>query len=493
MDEQTKIAHLLGRAGFGPRPDELDAALNKGLAATSDDLLHFDRVTDNLAVLDAKLDDKESPRTLSADLPNWWINAMASTTRPLQEKMVLFWHHLFATSADNIADFRQIYMQNQMFRGTYLNGISAHSDSFPAGSFRKILEDLAKDPAMLFFLDNWINVKVNQNTSSNENWGRELMELFSLGVRDVVTGDPNYTEDDVRQVARSFTGWSVKTYPADPFFKTFAFEPKDARDRITRPHDFGPYRLSSYFKNATGGTNADWTLDRIAERRSTARFISYRLFSFFGYDNPEPEIVEALADVYFANQYAIRGVLSAIFTPGAGLASEAFYSDKALKAKVKSPTEYVISSWRRLGGTIFTAQMARNASNSMPQMGQRLFYPPDVSGWHEGVEWINTTFDLARFNYANSLAILQGNQGGIAVEAILSAYNLQTAEQIVDHFFNRLTQRTPTYETRSNLIKYMYAKDDGTPGSFVLNQDTINKKVRGLLHLIMMTPDFQLN
>ncbi len=221
MDEQTRIIHLLRRAGFGARPEEIEARLIQGLAATADDLIHFERTPDNLAPPPSGVDDADLPRNYYNDLTLWWLNAMSTTTRPLQERLVLFWHHLFATSAANVADFRQMYLQNQLFRGTYLNGIAPHIDSFPIGSFRKILEDLAKDPAMLFFLDNWINVKVSQNTSSNENWGRELMELFSLGVRDVVTQQPNYTEDDVRQVARSFTGWSVRLFPLENFLRPF--------------------------------------------------------------------------------------------------------------------------------------------------------------------------------------------------------------------------------------------------------------------------------
>jgi uncharacterized protein (DUF1800 family) len=283
-------------------------------------------------------------------------------------------------------------------------------------------------------------------------------------------------------------------------------------------HDFGPYTVLGVTFTGDGSRLFDIIVQHKNESQqqsASGRFLGYRLFKFFGYDDPEPEIINALADVFDTGtpQHDIKNMLRTIFTPG-NLVSEAFYSERAFKAHVKSPTEFLVSSYRLLkpdgiqltyptSGTpaqLDVPQELRLALGSLNQMGQLLFSPPDVSGWKEGLNWINTTFDLARFNYANSFVAGAGRvQGAITTEALrnlLIQNEAQTPEQVVDYFTDLLLQVNVSTEIRTTLVNYLLAGANGTPGGFnfnLSNDTTINNKVRGLIHLIMASQDFQLS
>ncbi|MCS6816549.1 MAG: DUF1800 domain-containing protein [Blastocatellia bacterium] len=514
LDEYDKIAHLLRRAGFTAHPDELEAATARGLQAVVEDLLNFERFPDVppdpeiLAALDQSQDTFNRMRgDFLNRLTRWWLHAMATTPRPLQEKMVLFWHGLFATSVAGLEFWQQIYLQNENFRGNFDPDTGqllrpAPGNPFPVGNFRRMLEYLSKDPAMLYWLDNQFNVKKNNEVGSNENYARELHELFSMGVEDVVAKVPNYTERDIRQASRALTGWRVLPRSANfTFPRVFSFDP-------TR-HDFGPYE----HLGKRGGNNADFIFDNIVRHRNpgqkqsaVGRFLGYRLFTFFGYEDPEPEIINALADVFDGahggEPFNIRNMLRTIFTPG-NLVSEAFYSERAFRARVKSPTEYVVSLVRLLTfdratsrpeGISSSSAVMRLLSNGMVQMGQQLFAPPDVSGWREGLAWISTTSVLARFNFANDILALQVNQGGIDLTRLMTQARLQEALQqrrygeVVDFLARLLWQIPPSAEAREALIGYLQAPIPNTSESTLVSQ-----KIRGLIHLMLAAPDFQLS
>lgn len=517
LSERDKIAHLLRRAGFAARPEEIEAGVAQGLQATVDQLVNFESVPDNLPLPPAGLNTNTErggpPQGYLELVRGWWLNAMIKTTRPLQEKMVLFWHHLFATAVGGDVEQRHIYLQNENFRGNFNPDTGQvvrprnPVNPFPVGNFRQILEFLSKDPAMLYWLDNVLNRRKDSEVGTNENYARELQELFSLGVLDVVAQVPNYTERDVRQASRALTGWTVlgtRNNPfGDNFPRRFVFN--------ANQHDFGPYE----HLGKQGGSNADFIFDNIVQHRNAGqqqtacgRFLGYRLFKFFGYDDPEPEVINALADVFDSGtpRYTIKNMLATMFTPG-NLVSEAFYSETAFKAHIKSPTEYVVSMYRLLKpegipliypteGTYERLDVPRELTNimsSMNQMGQTLFAPFDVSGWKDGANWINTTFDLARFNYANTF-IKSGDgrtPANVDVARLLAQNQLQTPEQIVDYFTSLLFQTSVSSEARTTMINYLLMQSDGTPGEWVLNQQTIDNKVRGLLHLMMSSPEFQ--
>lgn len=493
LNESDKIAHLLRRAGFAARPEEIERGATRGLQATADEIVHFDRVPDNLALPPS---DQYASFDFMTSLTQWWLQAMITTTRPLQEKMVLFWHGLFATSAQGVGDVRQMYLQNELFRGNFEpdNGqVSRPSpgNPYPVGNFRQMLLYLSKDPAMSYWLDNRLNRRLNDEVGSNENYARELLELFSLGVEDVVAKVPNYTEQDVRQASRALTGWSVR--PADPtrpgdYPRMFEFN--------AAQHDLGPYTVLGVTFRGSG----EQLFDIIVRHRNPGqaqsacgRFLGYRLFTFFGYDDPEPEIINALADVFDGRngqeRYSVRNMLKTIFTPG-NLVSEAFYSDKAFKAHVKSPTELLVSAFRLLRPAGFGEGSDSSLQLALRRMGQALFFPPDVSGWKEGLNWINTTFMLARYNFAHDLMISRTTETSIDVAGLMRHQNLQTPEQVVDYFGRLLLQTPLSPFMRTTLIQYLRSN---TYGPFdPTHQRTIDNKIRGLIYLIMATPEFQL-
>ncbi len=560
LDERDKVAHLLRRAGFAARPEEIEAGVSQGLQATVDQLLNFETIPDNLAApppgLDYNTDERgNQPRGWGENVIGWWLNAMIKTTRPLQEKMVLFWHGLFATAVQNMdPSIRQVYLQNQLFRGNFNPLLPRDrrtpedtNSPFPLGNFRVILKWLSRDPAMGYWLDNYVNTRKDNEVGTNENYARELLELFSLGVEDVVAKVPNYTETDVRQLSRVLTGWSVlpvnlrdiQTVDGLPnnFPRWFAFQPTQGRRRIE--HDPGPYTVLGVTFGSFGGNPSDGSrmFDVIVQHRNAGqqqsacgRFLGYRLFKFFGYDEPEPEVINYLADVFDGRHgeapHLIRNLLAAVFTPG-NPASDAFYSERAFKAHVKSPVEYFVSTYRLLKpeGLALTYPPAGQpgvlevpislglALASLNQMGQLLFYPPDVSGWKEGMSWINTTFDLARFNFASGVIAgyvirRQGRDGVVrdqrfesdistaSLRTLLTQNGARTPEQVVDYLTSLMFQVPVSAETRTALIHYLRAGADGTPGTFpfnVNNNATIDNKVRGLIHLIMTSPEYQLS
>jgi uncharacterized protein (DUF1800 family) len=239
------------------------------------------------------------------------------------------------------------------------------------------------------------------------------------------------------------------------------------------------------------------------------RFLGMRLFRFFGYQDPEPHIINTLADVFDGRNgeapYNIRNMLRTIFTPG-NVVSEAFYSDDAFKTHVMSPTELIVAGFRLLNFDRQTGVpdelprilQGRNNVDSLPGllssygslMGQRIMYPDDVSGWKEGLNWINTTWALARFNYANQL-VTASRVGAININRILSQGNLNNAshEALVDYFLQLLVQSSVSPEIRQSLINYLAAPSERASD----NSQFVNMKIPGLIHLIMTTADFQLS
>jgi len=446
LTTQEKIAHLYRRVGFGASQAELTAAMERGLDATLDMLLNPEKVEDDV---DLKLAQVNPPLDLSKerDLQVWWLFRMLHTRRPLVEKMTLFWHNHFATANYKVNDAGLMLQQNNLFRQNAL------------GNFRLMVLNVSRDPAMLIWLDGNLNKKGNPN----ENFARELMELFTTGRVDAVTGQPNYTEKDVDEVARAFTGWQFlrdRTTGATTFY------------RNDNEHDNGT-------KTALGRTgNLDGTdvIDILIPHPATARRVASELFMYFVHDNPTPAQIDALAKVYLDSKYEIRPVVRAILT------SPEFFSEKAYLAKVKSPAEYVIGTLK---------QISPNATNlsalpeEMARMGQELFNPPTVFGWDGGMEWINSTTMLARMNFARAISEGRGS-GGINPSAILSQNRLTTPAQIVDYFAQALGPLPFSADVRADLAGYITQ----TTGNS--SADSMDTKVRGVIHLILGTAEYQL-
>jgi uncharacterized protein (DUF1800 family) len=436
--ERARVAHLLRRAGFGSTEAELDDYTALGYAATLDRLLNYEQVDDSAT--------EQQAASLPVDRRNVegarfaWLMRMLHTRRPLQEKMVLFWHTHFATAASKVRAADLMVQQLQLFRDNAL------------GNFETLLQAVTRDPAMLIWLDN------NQNRAGkpNENYAREVMELFTVGIG-------NYTDDDVKEAARAFTGYGASRAGQ------FAFNPAQ--------HDNG----DKTFLGVTRNWDADDILATLVRHPSAARFLTTKLFRFFVYDTPDPTTIDRLAATYTSSNFDIRAVVRDM------LSGPEFLSPQAFRAQVKQPADLVIGSLKALD--------VQNIGPDLPQatrrMGQDLLNPPDVSGWKGGDNWISATTLLERFNFADRLAASRGPDQPYFVDVLgkLQARGLRSTADVVDYYVGLLTDGAVTPESRQALMDYLDAD-----GGFSLAGDpqAADLKVRGMLHLAMSLPNHQL-
>jgi hypothetical protein len=352
------IAHLFRRAAFGAKPSEIDRALGDGLPKTLDKLLAG--APDAEALLEVYAEAGESCRETS-NLQVWWLSLMLEGGHPLREKLTLFWHNHFATNINKVREISLMLEQNRTLR--------KHS----LGKFRPFLLEISKNPAMLLWLDSNQNVK----EAPNENYARELMELFSLGVG-------NYTEKDIREAARAFTGWHTdSSYPHEAF-EFNAIE-----------HDEGAKTIFG----RTGNWNGDDVVRLCCDRSSCAKFLVGKLYNFLVSETPPPTgILKPLEERFRKSDYDITDVVRTM------LGSRLFFSTHAYRKRVKWPVEYAIEAIR----TVVPGRIPlSNLVESLPQMGQVLFAPPNVKGWRTGFDWLNSATLLARNNFAESVAFVE--------------------------------------------------------------------------------------
>ena len=480
--DYAEAAHLLRRAGFGGNPDEINALVARGSReAAVDALINYETVNNQAMenLLAQSYDFSEGPRDNGSFNQNlmrsWWFTRMITTARPFEEKMTLFWHNHFATALSKVQDVF-MYNQNLTLRQNAL------------ARFDDLLLKVAQDPAMLLWLDSTTSTR----TSPNENWGRELMELFTMGINDVVTGQPNYTEDDVKQVAKAFTGWRFRRTPGnqDPFAYSFFVD--------NNQFDAGPKTIFGQTANFTGQD----VITVIAAKRATARFLVYKLFAFFVYpldlsNAADKATIEKFADIYVSSNHSMRALVSAIFK------SDEFFSGRARYALVKSPVEYVVGSIRMLRATyIPTATVNGNArveSNTYVrarQMGMDIFNPPDVAGWDLNLGWVNTAVMLERFNFANLLVTNRPNNttnpGIWIANDVVATYAKGNAKKTVGKMLEILNVEVQPV-TNKQLRAYLTTNDQGQSVDWVISEQNTDKKVRGLIHQIMSLPEFQMN
>ena len=431
LDEASRVSHLLWRAGFGASPAELTRFREMGLQATIDHLVDFDGIDDS--ALERRLAAQELDLEESLNqLQRWWLQRMAYTTRPLQEKMTLFWHGILTSSFKIVGKGPYMVEQNRLFRE---QGMGRYDD---------LLKVISRDPAMMIYLDS----RSNKKAAPNENYSRELMELFTLGIG-------HYTEEDVRESARAFTGWQ--------------FRRKTGFYLNAKQHDTNP----KTFLGRTGNFDGDDIVDIIMEQPAAAEYICTRLWTFFAYPDPEPEVIEHLADVFRANDTEIRPVVRAM------LESDEFYSSRARAALVKSPVELAVGAVRALGiETDF-----RPLNKPIEQMGQALFVPPNVAGWPGGVTWINSSALLQRINMANALAEARATRLRFAPSGLIKGQGLGESAEIVDFFGDLLFSGGLRDTDRDVLIAFL----DDLNGS-ALN---LNQKVRNVVYLMLASPDYQ--
>jgi len=348
--------HLYRRAAFGAGSAEMTEAVSKGLPATLDLLLKGKPNADALENMLTTVGRRTADRANDFELRAWWVYAMLNGGCPAREKMTLFWHNHFATSIAKVQRTTLMFNQNLLIRKHAL------------GKFGPFLHEMSKDAAMIVWLDNNSNLK----SHPNENYAREVMELFTLGVG-------HYTEKDVREAARAFTGWH--TNGADFDFNA-------------RFHDDGQKTVLGQ----TGPFNGDEVLDVLLKRPDCAEFLVRKLYRFLVSELHEPpaELLAPLAEGFRQTDYDIGALVRRV------LSSRHFFSDHAFRQRIKSPVEYVLGAVRTV-----------RAGDPPPQplvrrievMGQQLFAPPNVKGWPGGQAWLNTSTVLARVNFAQALVM----------------------------------------------------------------------------------------
>jgi uncharacterized protein (DUF1800 family) len=474
--DRAAAAHLLSRAGFGGTPAEVEALRAMGLQKAVEAILDGTALgpasrpppalearpvgrppRDELAGLTREERQKKVQAARRADqaqlqaLRAAWVRRMVLTAHPLEEKLALFWHGHFATSQREVRNSYHMRLQNDLFRSRGL------------GSFRDLTRAVARDPAMLRYLDQ------NQNRKGrpNENFARELMELFTLGIG-------NYTEDDVKEAARALTGWTFRE-------DGFVFQ--------RRAHDDGV----KTFLGRTGAFTGDDVVDIIFEQPAASRFVTRKIFAFFAHEDPPADVVEALADTLRASGFEIRPVLARLFR------CAEFYAASARGTRVKSPVELVVGTARLLGIDPGDSPFLAFAAG---RMGQDLFLPPSVKGWDGGQAWISTKTLFDRYNFARAVLGLEeagrpgrgdrpppGRGGGgppprwdaaAGAEAILGKdwTSLQAAD-VVERVARRFLLVALDGEAKAKLAAFY----DGARGEMRLAE---------LIHLVLSSPEYQM-
>jgi hypothetical protein len=471
--DAVKAAHLLNRAGFGGTPEEVDRVLKLGPQAAVDWLMDFpdapaeeegndqpdlsgiaglpDTFREQQLLYAGKTADEKKVLQQQFMAANhqavqatiyWWLKRMASTPYPLQEKLTLFWHGHFTTSAKDERSALLMWNQNELLRKS------------AAGNFETFVRAISRDPAMLDYLNN----NQNRKAHPNENYARELMELFTLGIG-------NYTEDDIKQAARAFTGWM---HDGDEFVFRLA------------QHDTG----SKTFFGKTGNFDGDDIITMILAHPACPKFISGELFKYFAYDNADEGLSQAMGDVLLAGKYEMRPLLRTILT------SKAFYSDQSIGVQIKSPVQLVVGTIRLLK---MNPPPEQSLISSLTQMGQLPMMPPNVRGWPGGAMWINTSTLFIRYNTGIFLAggdvpeisaVKRNGQDGREITNIKPVPFAPTASgaaaDVVDRWVNQLIQRPIDPSQKAVLVDALGTTPD-RPDS-----------VRKLVQLIFSMPEYQL-
>ena len=473
----------MNRAGFGGPPAEIEKLADLGLERAVSHLLDYEKIPDPTpnpdwakpnpeevakyreAILNgtpeqkeqAKKEDRQLQLRRTLELRGWWLKRMASGPRPFQEKMVLFWHGHFATSVEKVRNPYFMWRQNELFR------------RLATGNWQQLLTEAGKDPAMLL----WLDQAKSKKDHPNENFAREVMELFALG-------EGHYTEHDIAEAARALTGWSLD-YPTQNY--------------IFRPyfHDNGDKTIFG----RTGNFDGEDFIAMIVAQPQSARFITAKIWNYFAGQVPAEDLNDDLAAVLRANGNNFKPMLRALFR------SEQFYAPDIIRNQVKSPVQWLVSSVRILESELPPPIVSWGM---LRQLGQDLFAPPNVKGWDGGVTWITTNTLLTRYNDAQALVEGQlppltagdfagkgGNKGnkamqfmqrvrmgGVNVEKILTPAQRTDKATIVAALEHRLFQTTLNTDQEQTLREFLDSKTKMSDAD-----------IRTTVRLMMSTPAYQ--
>ncbi len=421
--------HLLWRMQYGATQVEIDEAFAAGLQTTLERRLAPQPESTQFQSADNLLRRTAYDTGNIADLKAWWLYRMLNSANPLVEKLSLFWHNHFATSNAKVQSVPNMAAQNDLIR------------QHAAGNFRPLLHGMARDVAMLV----WLDGNANRKRQPNENFAREVMELFSLDVG-------NYTEHDIKEAARAFSGWQVRD-------GKFWFNPLQ--------HDSG--NKTVFGKSAD--LNGDDVVDLCLAQPACPRFLAHKLLRTFVVPAPDAGSIDALAQRIRFHDFAMTPVLRELF------GSQLFFSREARTSLIKSPLDLVLGAYRSLD----SHPKLSTAIPLLAALGQDVFEPPTVKGWDGGRLWISSTSMLQRANFATEL--VTGNRLGTIADPDQSVAQLPNAapEAIVRHYADLLLNRNLEPDVLSRLAGY-----------FNQSQGTRDQRIRGVIQLIMTMPEFQL-
>ena len=560
-----RAAHLIERAGFGAAPDEIARLASLTPRQAVDELVDYESIPSDLkrfdesVIWDAGMDpfppsraeavriarergeglgEKVLPQGAQRRLQPvvdkffyglysngietqrlglWWANRMLATRRPLEEKLTLFWHGHFATGENKVRDYRMVLQQNEMFRAR------------ASGKFRDLLVGILKDPAMLVYLDNGENIKKHPN----ENFGRELLELFTMGVG-------NYTERDVREAARAFTGWTNDVL-------TFKFDKEQ--------HDSG----QKTFLGRSGPFDGEDIVDAILAQNVTAEFVAAKIYRFFVREEIEAPLKAELGRSYRESGYQMKPLLKRLFL------SKDFYSPATVATQIKSPVQLVVSTYKKMA--LREVPTIPDFGRMTSSLGQSLFDPPNVAGWAGGRTWITPSTLLNRGNLfrgvlfpdvkgfrapdramsatdarvgqrvAQGMSITEATREDVDVKAMaesnmmvdrdedfntryggfkgmllafertkpiprspatidltamVNAAGAATVDSAVDHFIHRFLSVPLPEKERGLLVEFLRGKLGSSSIRPPGNNDKLEESLRELLYLVLSTPEYQL-
>jgi uncharacterized protein (DUF1800 family) len=480
------LEHILRRLAFGASPAELGVWASMPIDSVIDRLLNYESLpTDH----DSKIGQAEyvgittaagrpfSPDTLINDARQRWLFRMIHSQRPLEEKMALFWHNHFATAYSKIAGAvgqeratRMMDNHPASLPGSLPGQIQTLREH-ATGSFPGMLLAMAKDPAMIYWLDSQLNTR----TRPQENFGREIMELFSLGIG-------NYTEQDVYAAARVFTGfnWQVvgdRANTAGSFY-AFQYRPND-HDLNAKEFTFAIYpnggRVIPARAAAAGEQDAIDFILALARHPATARRLATKLYKFFVNETVQPDeaLIAAMANSYLGNNYSIKAVLRTL------VQSSQFRSPSNFFQRYSWPVEFAVRAIKETGWAGLSVQAALTP---LTNMGQQLYEPPDVNGWEQGAGWISTSSMLARMNFSSTLA---GNQR-FNLARDLQPHG-QSPERVLEYMLARF--RTMGFPATATTAMTDYLRSTTWTGS----DAQLQQRIPGLTRLIVGSGEYQFN
>ncbi|GAC1385521.1 MAG: hypothetical protein NVSMB33_14660 [Ktedonobacteraceae bacterium] len=456
-----QIGYLLRHAGFGATPDDINTYRNFSYASAVNRLINYQQVPDDAMenrLQSLNLDFSASRGgTAIANMQRWWLLRMAWTQRPLLEKMTLFWHGMLTSSYHKVGgpkSYGRMMVQNQFFR--------AHAFD----TFDNILLGITSDPAMLVYLD----LTKSRKNAPNENYARELMELFTLGVG-------HYTQQDVYQGAAALTGWHVAGTALQGKY-------------VAQSHN----NLTKTYLGKTGNLDYKDIINILTNHPATPWFLCRKLFTFFVYENPGNSDLQPLVDTYVKSGHNIGAVMQTL------LLSPQFTSQKAYRARIKSPAELVAGTYRAL-----TVQgNGKGLEYLTAVMGQTLFDPPNVAGWPAdkvSALWLNSGTWMTRLNYIDML--LSGNRNptsnvnnSVDIQGIVKAHAIDTPERFVDFFTATLLDGVVEKDRRAQFITYFTQQNTSKRSAHITLTNGKSyplNNVRGTLYLILASPEYQLN